>query len=316
VNKPSTVFRQEAVAALDVPEHHGAPLHLVPGWTKVAYWFVVAIVVGAVVFASLAFVSDYAEGPAVVRVDGRLDLTTQTGGTAMDVAVQQGAHVVPGQVLVRFYSGMEQQELDHTNREFDLTLIRLLQDPTNEGARQALASLRAQRELALARIRTRTVVAPGRGVVASVRVRPGQSLAPGDVVATLLDESAGSYSVVALVPGQYRPALKAGMPLRLELDGYPRVYARMSIESIGDEAVGPTEVRRYLGEEVADTLAVQGSLVLVRAHLKEQTFVFDGKSYRYYDGIPGRVDVPVRQTRLIVLLLPVLREVFAHGSRA
>jgi multidrug efflux pump subunit AcrA (membrane-fusion protein) len=311
-----TVFRQEAVEALETPDEvQGAPLHLLPGWTKAAYWFVVAVVFGALVYSSLGFVSDYAEGPAVVRVEGRLDLTTSTGGTAMEVLVQQGDHVRENQALVHFYSGLEEQELDHTDREFELTLVRLLQDPTNEGARQALSSLRAQRELATSRLRMRTVFAPRAGLVTNVRVRPGQSLAQGEIVLTLADETTPNYAVVALVPGSYRPMLKVGMPLRLELDGYPHAYSRIPIESIGDEAVGPTEVRRYLGEEVGDALAVQGSLVLVRARLKDRTFDFDGKTYNYYDGIPGRIDIPVRSTRLIVMLFPMLREVFEHGSR-
>ncbi len=311
----SRIFRQEAIEALEKPKLEGAPLHLLPGWTKVAYWFVVAMVVGGIVYASLTSVNDYAQGPAVVRVNGRLDLTTSTGGTAMDVPVKQGDRVREGQVIVRFYTGLEQQELDHINREFELMLVRLLQDPNNDGARQSLSSLRAQKELGLSRIRARSVVAPRAGVIGNLRVRQGQSVAPGEVVMTLVDEDTASYSVAALVPGQYRPMLKVGMPLRFELEGYPHVYSKVPIEWIGNEAVGPNEVRRYLGDEVSDTLPVQGSLVLVRARLQERTFRFDGKSYQYYDGIPGRVDVATRSTRLILMLFPMLREVYSNGQR-
>ena len=132
---------------------------------------------------------------------------------------------------------------------------------------------------------------------------------------TLVDEGTSSYSVAALLPGQYRPMLKPGMTLRFELEGYPHVYSRMPIEFVGNEAVGPSEIRRYLGDEVSDTLPVQGSLVLVRARLQDRTFLYDGKSYQYYDGIPGRVDVATRSTRLILMLFPMLREVFANGQR-
>jgi multidrug efflux pump subunit AcrA (membrane-fusion protein) len=311
VNQPSSIFRQEAVNALETGHNQeGAPLQLLPGWTKLAYWFVVAAVLTALVYSSVTFVSDYAEGPAVVRVEGRLDLTTATGGTATEIKVKQGDRVREGQVLIRFYTWLEQQELDHANREFELMLVRLLQDAQNDGARQSLSALRAQKELAAARIRARSVVAPRAGVVANVRMRRGQSVGAGEVVITLApEENAGSYSVVALVPGQYRPMLKTGMALRFELEGYPRVYKRIPIEAIGDEAVGPTEIRRYLGDEVADTLPVQGSLVLLRAHLPDGNFVYEGKSYRYYDGIPGRIDVSVRSTRLIIMIFPMLREV-------
>src|SRR5439155_8925204 len=98
-------------------------------------------------------------------------------------------------------------------------------------------------------------------------------------------------------------------------DGYPNVYSQVPIEFVGNEAVGPGEIRRYLGDEVSDALTVQGSLVFVRARLERPTFVYDGKSYRYYDGIPGRVDVATRSTRLILVLFPFLREVFGDAAR-
>src|SRR5258708_23399853 len=99
-------------------------------------------------------------------------------------------------------------------------LVRLLQDSNNDGARQALSSLRAQRELGLARIRARSVVAPRAGIIGNVRVRQGQSGAPGEIVMTLGDEGTSSYSVAALPPRPYRPILNPGRALPAERDGY------------------------------------------------------------------------------------------------
>src|SRR5439155_20705605 len=108
--------------------------------------------------------------------------------------------------------------------------------------------------------------------------------------------------------------LRAGMPLRFALDGYPQVSAALEIESVGDEIVGPNEARRYLGRELGDTLPVEGSLVLVTARLPQQTFALDGRRYHYYDGVPGRVDVRVRSMRLLAALFPVLEGIFGRGS--
>ena len=72
-------------------------------------------------------------------------------------------------------------------------------------------------------------------------------------------------------------------------------------------------MRRTLGQEIADSVPVAGSLVLVRARLPRQTFTFGGQAYRYYDGIPGRVDIRVRSIRLAVMIFPPLRGLFDRG---
>ncbi|MGZ3460180.1 MAG: efflux RND transporter periplasmic adaptor subunit, partial [Archangium sp.] len=59
-----------------------------------------------------------------------------------------------------FLSQEETATLERIQREFELQLVRVLQDPTDEAARQALTSLRAERELAVARQRARTLRAP------------------------------------------------------------------------------------------------------------------------------------------------------------
>jgi multidrug efflux pump subunit AcrA (membrane-fusion protein) len=304
------IFRAEAVEAVEQGARAGAPLRLTPRWIDATYWLLLATVGAGLLYAWVARAGEYAHGPAVVRVDGRLDLTTAAGGVVMAVDAAAGDRVTAGQVLVRFQTGSERQEVAHLDREFELKLVQLLLHPSDEPTRQSLAGLRAARELAAARLHERQVTAPAAGVVRNLRARPGQMLQPGDVVLTLVDEDHAAYSVVALLPGQFRPMLRAGMPLRFELDGYPQVASTVAVESVDDGAVGPTEVRRTLGQEIGDTLPAQGALVLVRARLPRPTFIFEGQRYRYYDGIPGRVDVRVRTMRLGALLLPMLREAF------
>jgi multidrug efflux pump subunit AcrA (membrane-fusion protein) len=306
--KRDSLFRKEAEEAFASGGQRGAPLALAPRWISHSYWLIVAVAVAALLFALIAKVGEFAHGPAVVRALGRLDLATPTGGIVIGVDVQPGMRVAAGQTLVRFHTEAERQELDHIDREFELKLVRILLQPGDETARQSLASLRAARELAAARLKERQVVAPSAGVVRNLRIRPGQMLAPGDLVLTLVDEANTAFSVIALVPGQFRPMLKPGMPLRFELEGYPQLASHLVVESVGDEVVGPSEMRRYLGQELGDTLAVQGGLVLVRALLPQATFRWKGQDYGFYDGIPGRVDVRVRSLRLLAMLFPALEE--------
>jgi len=42
--------------------------------------------------------------------------------------------------------------------------------------------------------------------------------------------------------------------MRLELTGYRYAYRDVAIQSVGDEIVGPAEVRQYLGQEIADAV--------------------------------------------------------------
>lgn len=307
--RPS-IFRREAEEAYEGAGQKGAPLALAPLWIDRTYWLILAIVGTGVLFTVVAQVGEYAHGPAVVRALGRLDLATPTGGIVIGVDVEPGAKVVAGQTLVRFHTENERQELEHLDREFELKLVSLLLHPGDESARQSMAALRASRELAAARLKERQVVAPSAGVVRNLRIRPGQMLAPGDLVMTLVDESNVAFSVVALVPGQFRPMLKPGMPLRFELEGYPQIASHLTVESVSDEVVGPNEVRRYLGQELGDTLPnIQGSLVLVRARLPQATFRWKGQDFSFYDGVPGRVDVRVRSLRLLAMLFPALEEI-------
>jgi multidrug efflux pump subunit AcrA (membrane-fusion protein) len=296
------LFRSEAIEAQAQAARVGPPLRLEPRWINLAYWFLVTTLAAGLAYAGLVHVGEYAHGPAVVRADGRIDVTCPAGGVVSALDVRAGDRVVVGQTLVRFHTENERQELTHLDREFELKLVRLLLHPNDEATRQSLASLRAARELAAVRLAERQVVAPATGVVRNLRIRPGQLLAPGDAVLTIADEGRGGYSLVALVPGQFRPMLKPGMPLRFALDGYQQVATALEIESVDDGAIGPAEVRRYLGQELGDAVPAEGSLVLVRARLPQATFTYDGQRYPYYDGIPGRVDVRVRSSRLLALL--------------
>jgi multidrug efflux pump subunit AcrA (membrane-fusion protein) len=302
------LFRPEAFAAYHSGGRAGAPLSLSSRLIDRTYWLLLLVAAAGAAYVLLARVGDYAQGPAVVRVDGRLDLSTPTGGVVAAVEVKPGDRVEAGRPLVRFHSAAEERELAQLERELELKLVRILLHPGDVVTRQSLAALRAARELAGARLRERQVVAPQAGVVRNLRIRAGQALAPGDTVLTLVDEDRAAYSVVALVPGQFRPMIKRGMPLRFELAGYPQVARALVVEEVADEVVGPQEVRRYLGQELGDTVLVQGSLVLVRARLPERTFDFEGERYLYYDGIPGRADVRVRSMRLIEMMFPALKE--------
>ena len=88
----------------------------------------------------------------------------------------------------------------------------------------------------------------------------------------------------------------------------------MAIQSVGDEIVGPAEVGQYLGQEIADVVPVAGPAVLVKAQLPSSTFVADGRSLSYHEGMLGTVDAQLRRQSIVRTVIPALRSLFRHAE--
>jgi membrane fusion protein (multidrug efflux system) len=168
--------------------------------------------------------------------------------------------------------------------------------------------------VAAARLEQLTVRAPEAGVIGDVRIRTGQLIAAGDAVLTLARPDQ-RCSVVAMLPAQYRPQLRAGLPLRFEVAGYRYAYQEMTITAVGTQIIGPNELQRYLGQELRDTVTVSGPLVLVEATPPSPTFTVDGQSFEYFHGMSGTADARVRTESILLSLVPGLRTLFRrhHG---
>jgi membrane fusion protein (multidrug efflux system) len=308
---PERLFRAEAVAYHAQPREDGALLEIAPSWARQSFRLLLGVLLCALLYLILGRAHEYASGPAILRVEGRTDLTARVAGVVSAVLVHPGERVRAGQPLMQFFMEQESAELERIKKEQELQLLKLLRDPSDQAARAALTTLRAERELATARLSLRLVRAPHAGVVSDVRIRSGESLMVGDLVVTLLPEDA-TLSLVALLPGRYRPMLRAGQPLRFELEGYRYEYRELPIDEVGDAVIGPHEAQRYLGPDLADSVQLQGPVVLVRAHLPWRSFVSDGRAFDYYDGLHAWAQVRVRSERIARLLLPGFGEA-SHG---
>jgi hypothetical protein len=144
--------------------------------------------------------------------------------------------------------------------------------------------------------------APAEGVVASLTARPGQWLAPGDTVATIVDASAG-YEVIVVVPASYEPRISPGMSLALRLHGYGDSSEVIPIEHVGPVILNRTEAAPYTG----DLIPVTGPLVVLRARLPKRTFGAAGRRYPYRSGLTGDADVTVDTQSALTTLIPALK---------
>lgn len=308
------IFREEALRHHEGAQQDGDVLRISPAWTRWTYWALLGLLVSALVYSILGTLPEYASGPAVVKVEGQSHLTVDMPGVVSSVTVKPGQRVEVGDALVSFRSQEETVSLERIQREFELQLIRVLRDPSDESARQTLTSLRAERELAEARQQARTLRAPHAGVVSGVRIRAGQYVTPGEGVVSIVGDDV-KVSLVALLPGGQRPLLEPGKPLRVELDGFHHEYHTFEIESVGDQIVGPAEVRRFLGPEIADAVELRGPMVLVKARIPSSTFTSKSRTFNYFDGMLARADARVRVERIIVALVPGLKGALGHENR-
>jgi multidrug efflux pump subunit AcrA (membrane-fusion protein) len=309
MNDDSQMFRKEALEYHTGAHENGSVLRLSPAWTSWAFWLLLVVVGFYSAFGVFGWISEYASGPAVVRAEEQVAVTALSAGRVTSVEVQPGQRVKEGQILVRFFAGMEQASLERFNQEFELHLLRRMQNLSDEGASQALSTLRAEKELAEFQLEQRVVRAPTAGVVSDVRIRRGQHLTEGEVVVSLVQEDS-PLKIIAMLPGGYRPLLAKGGKMRLELNGFPYQYQELVIDEVGDELVGPGEVRRYLGPELAESLTVSGAVVLVRAHAPSRFFEADGKQLAYFDGMLGTAQARVKSERIVTTIVPGLKALF------
>jgi membrane fusion protein (multidrug efflux system) len=105
-------------------------------------------------------------------------------------------------------------------------------------------------------------------------------------------------------------SLAGRFKMRIEMRGYHYAYREVTIDSIGDQVVGPAEIRRYLPKEIADTLPISGPVVLVTARLPSRSFEAQGKTYDYFDGMQGQAEARVGSETIIATLIPGLRGAF------
>jgi membrane fusion protein (multidrug efflux system) len=290
-------------------------LRLSPDWAHWTYRLLLAIFIASLTFLYVGRMSEYATGPAVVRAKYKSVVTSPVSATVQRVVVAPGERVKTGHLLVQLEDAEELANVRRYEQELEAQLSKSLRDPLDETARQNAASLQSQLAYAKQRLAARRLIAPSGGIVSDVRIRAGQALEPGQHVATLLGPDS-RLSLIIMLPGFFRPQLSIGQPALFEINGYPQSYQSVTLDKIADEVVGPTEVRRYLGQEIADAIPVSGSVVLAEAQLDTPKFIADGHAYNYADGLQGRVQVRVRSVPIILHLVPGLRSLWKGSNNS
>ena len=306
MSKPVPIFRREAIEHRRARGMQAELVVLDAAATSWGFRLLCAGMVALLAFVTLGRVSEYAAGPAFVQLDGRTPLTAEAAGLVSAVAVKPGDHVQQGDELVRFSAEEEASELQAATVEFDSQLAKLLLQPDDPATREALVSLRSRRDLAQQRRNRRVLRAPQAGIIGDVRVRPGQVVEPGMRLIDL-QATATAATVTALLPGRYRPLLRAGDRLRFQVDGFHHLAHELVVSRVGEQIVGPSEAARFVGRDLADAFSITGPVVLVEASLPTTRFALDGQPYDFASGMYGQAEVAVRNEPIAYTFVPSLK---------
>jgi membrane fusion protein (multidrug efflux system) len=299
------LFRREAVDAAGAARW-GEVVRVSPAWLPAAYWLLVLLLIGTGAYVTFGTVSTYSSGPAVIRSTARSEVAARTPGNVVIVDAAPGAAVEAGTVIARLDDGAQRAAVDRLEVEFETQLRRHMLDLSDGAADLALRNLKVQLDGARSELDQRLVRSGVAGVVTDVRVRAGQHVEPGDIVATVVDGD-GTLEVVGLLPGSDRPQLAPGMTMRLELAGYRYAYQTLTIDSISTDVIAASEARRVLGPDVGEGLGVNGPVVVVRGRLVGRDFEVDDRVFQYHDGMLGTAEVRVREERILFALIPGMR---------
>jgi multidrug efflux pump subunit AcrA (membrane-fusion protein) len=262
--------------------------------------------VGAVAFAAVARVHQYAEGPAIVRFTGRSDVVALEAGTITALDVKRGQTVVEGQVLARLYDAEQLTRVRGLDSEFERKLVTYLQRTSDPVVSRELASVVSQRETARASLASRVIRAPRAGTVKEVYVGNGKAVQPGKVVLSIVEAgTVEGLSVVAFLPGSERPRLRPKQRLLLALPGYRGVRIAAEVRGVSSEVLGAAEARtRYLGERVGESFPVEGNVVVIDAVLASEQFESDGQTFKLHDGMVGLVEVQLASKSVLETIIP------------
>ena len=121
------------------------------------------------------------------------------------------------------------------------------------------------------------------------------------------------YAVHAFLPASFLPALKPGLPLRVEFLGHPDAAVDVTIEQLDDRPRTPEEARRSLGSAATEAnFEIPEDVVVAWAALPGTTFRAADGEHTYVDGMAVAARTPIRSEPLIFSLFPGLRAAISN----
>jgi membrane fusion protein (multidrug efflux system) len=267
------------------------------------------VVVATVTLEPAPYTVTLPDKVGVLAAATRLELSFEVSGR-VELILEQGTRVVPGDVVAQLDPALEQAELRRSSLLLEDALSELKRvqglqrssaasDSALEAARTAVGLRRAERDSARERLDRRQLRARFAGVVADVDIEPGEVTVPGRPVARLLD-----FDVMKLevgVPGRQIGFVAPGALVELLVPALPGERFEGVVEHVapsaanggalfevdirvpnGDGRLKPGMSARasIVTEVVPDALAVPVQASVLRDGVRVVFIVEDGRARR------------------------------------
>jgi hypothetical protein len=302
-----SLYRGEALEAHRTRGNEGVLVHLSPGWVRRTYPFLLCAIAIAIVFTIFIKVPTYSSGQAVMVIDGT-PVTSAIPGNVAKLEVVANQEVKKDSIILKLNSKAEQDELDSAQQEEDAFAASYLFDQTDENNKKSLIAAAQKVEGMKKRIEQKTIRAPHDGVVADIRARLGEPLAAGDPIVTILPKDS-EVTVTTFLNSNDRPRLHKDMNMKVNLSGYTKSPETAKITYVGNEAIAPEAVAKYLSPTLAGMFKLgPGSYVIVKAKMPSRTFKSQHQTLYYHHGMGAKVDVLINEKPFLVTLIPALEK--------
>lgn len=200
-----------------------------------------------------------------------VDISAEITGKIIEIAVDDGAEVEPGQVVARLDADSLRAELRGARAEASLAEIQrdrqqrlretnAVSQSDFDQARSRLEQARAQVDDIAAQLDQKTIKAPFGGRLGIIEVDVGQYLRPGDPIVTL--QTLDPISVDFTVPQQELARIDAGLPVVVGSDAFGEQVFKGRVTAISPKVNQQTR-----------NVAVRGRLANPEGRLRPGMFV-------------------------------------------
>jgi multidrug efflux system membrane fusion protein len=303
-----SLYRPEALEYHRKKGAEGTVAELSPRWIKRAYPILGISMLVAILFGIFIRVPTYTTGYGLIHSAGT-PVTVPSTGTVEAIYVNRGDYVHLGDPVAKLASTKEDADYQQVNAESENALQTYLFDDQDEQARKSVKTATAALNHAISMQDLKIVRATAEGRVSDIHANPSKAVQMGDLVMQIIKPNT-RYEVWAYLNSTDRPRIKPNMHLQVSIIGFNKKPAQLEITSISNDAVGAAEIRREIGQDLADTLKLsnEGSYILVKGEFAGDTIKVGKKEFSLHQGMSTKVEIKIDTKPFLVTIFPLFEK--------
>ena len=225
-------------------------------------------------------------------------MTVQATGNIESIYVQPGDYVHVGDPVAKLASTKEDADWQQVNSESENALQTYLFDDQDDQARKSVKTTSAALTHAVSMQDFKIVRSSAEGRVSDIHAGIGKAMQMGEMMMTIIKPNTRP-EVWAYMPATDRPRIKSDMPLQVAVVGFN-----------SNDAVGATEIRREVGQDLADTLklAQDANYILVKGEFEGDTIKVGKKEFTLHHGMSTKVEIKIESKPFLVTIFPLFEK--------